>query len=413
MKISPYTIVYQPDAGGGGGSSSSSSSSRKASKSSSKTSARASKASSKGGSKASSKSSKSGRGSKAASKTRGGGGPPSSKASGGAKGPQKKRASANEKNWSTAQIKTIKESAPDLVKSLNSIDPNLSSMLVASSFPTESLGADEGQAIQSLRTVIGDLQRSKDVITVALWDLGARIGLLPEIIDLLNQSQPVFTFFNLQAPVPAGLVIQAENFAAWARHHSKEKVKTKGNQVIHNNLMSNDFYKYAQTVYKNLGVKYLVGVTPYMVAGEEHGKLFWNYFSTSRKGIILASSYELREYAQQAGRPFEVAVAGVVIAQLLVEINKGLKFHDENRGCMFDFNNDRVSIVESIRNGMIEPACLNLIDEKYRQAAQNMMAALKSYSREEEAPPGKNGPQGTDYWRKKLHALTSQLNKTR
>jgi hypothetical protein len=392
MKLSPFTIVYQPEAGeaGTGGKKGGSHKSAKSSSKAAKGAATKSQS--------------------AAHKSQGAGKGEGRKGS--AKSAQKKAAQSIAKKLLSEQMTTITSAAPDIVKSLKSWNPNLSNMLVASSFPAESRGADEGKSIQSLRTVVEDLQRSKSVITVALWDLGAHVGLLSEVIDLLNQSQPVFTFFNLQAPVPAGLVIQAENFAAWARRRIGKKVDAKANQVFQNNLMSNDFYEYAQIVHRKLGVDYLAGITPYMVAGEEDGKLFWNHFSDSKKRIILTSAYDLREYASQAGRPFEVAVVGVVLAQLLAEINKRVEFH-EDRGCIFDYNADRVSIVESLTKAEIEPECLNAIDAKHRPAVQNMLAALKSYSRADEALPTTAEPQDVDYWRKKLQQLTGQITRDR
>lgn len=315
---------------------------------------------------------------------------------------------------SDERLATIRKASPGLARSLTALPPKLSSTLLASSFAQEALGAETDTVAETLKPVLQDLRRGKTTVTVALWDLDARVGELPEIISLLNKSQPVFTFFDLQAPIPSGLVIQSEHFAAWAQKRLEKPVSKKEREQFQDNLMSNDFYKHARGVYKNLGVDYLVGVTQYMVAGEEDGEYFWNYFSTSSNRIILVSTYDVREFARQAGRPFEVAVGMLVIAQLLATINKKVKFH-EDTGCLFDFNESRVSFINSIKEAKIEPRCLERIETKYRAAAEAMMKALRAYSREggeqrlEAASP--KDKQADSYWLKKLKSLSSKLSK--
>lgn len=346
-----------------------------------------------------------------------------SKKSGGSKG-SGRRASARgvkpraaESTPADERLKTLRKTAPGLARSLKALPSRLSDTLLSSSFAQEALGRETNVAVEALRPVIKDLRRGDTTLTVALWDIDARVGEMPAVINLLNKCQPVFTFFDLQAPIPGGLVIQSENFAAWASQRH-QRVSKKQQEEFQNNLMFNDFYKHARGVFKDIGVDYLVGITQYMVAGEEGGEFYWNYFSTSSNRIILVSAYELREYATQAGRPFEVAVAMLVVGQLLATINKKIEFHDD-RGCLFDFNEDRVSLVDSIKAAQIEPGCLKLVDAKYRAAAEAMMKALRSYTRddgspgqplvaaEDAAPPEEN--RSDSYWLKRLKSLSKEL----
>jgi hypothetical protein len=72
-----------------------------------------------------------------------------------------------------------------------------------------------------------------------------------------------------------------------------------------------------------------------------------------------------------------VAVAGIALSVLLVNLNPDLEFHEESRGCLFDFNGDRESIVETFRSSMIEASCRDKFQPKYREAALAMVAALR------------------------------------
>jgi hypothetical protein len=308
------------------------------------------------------------------------------------------------------RIQEIRKKDPSLAKALDSIDPNLSRTLISSIYTQKSVEPKE-RALTRLRSVVADLQRDKKVVTVAVWDLDTKVGGLPEVIGALNKAQSVFTFFELRAPVPAGLVIHSELFSQWSMKRLGKQVSKRDQADFNSNLMFNDFYKYARGVRQDIGVDYLVGVTQYMVAGEEDGELYWNYFTTSDRRIVLASAYEMREYAQKAGRPVEVAVAGIIIAQLLTEVTRKELFHEETRGCLFDFNDNRETVVESIRETRIEPECLSKISPVYRDATQKLVKVLRNYSSKEavaEQTPVKSN-KGDEYWLHELAKLSSRL----
>lgn len=312
------------------------------------------------------------------------------------------------------RLQELRKKAPDLAKALKAFSPNLGRALIGSLY-AQKLVEPQEQVPSKLWRVVTDLQRSGNVMTVAIWDLGTKMGGLSGVIDGLNGVQPAFTFFELRAPVPAGLVIHSDVFNQWARKRMGTHISKGEQQSLKSNFMFSDFSKYAGVVREQIGVDYLVGITQYMVAWEDGQDIYWNYFTASGKRIILVSAYNMREYATQAGRPFEAAMAGMVIAQLLQELNKKPLFHSENRGCIFDFNEERDTIVESIRKAKIEEKCLGLIDEEYREAAEKMVRALRKYSgkaaKVHEEPPKKTGGDDT-YWLNQLAKLSSKLSKT-
>lgn len=213
---------------------------------------------------------------------------------------------------------------------------------------------------------------------VGIWDLDAYVGGLPDIIEALNASQPAFTFFEVQATIPAGLVSAPARVVRWASENVDLGASDK--RDMGDNVIAEDFYRHADRVRTDLGLDHLIGLTPKMVAGDEGDKIFWNHFSTFQERLVLASVYELPKFAREAGRPYEALVGGLVVAQLLVAIDyPGLGFH-ANRGCLFDYNEDRVSIVKAAKRPRIEAACLRKIRTDHREAATRLVEALRAYT---------------------------------
>ncbi|HEX7174114.1 MAG TPA: hypothetical protein VF240_02355 [Pyrinomonadaceae bacterium] len=314
-----------------------------------------------------------------------------------------------------ARPEAVRELAPDLAGALNSFDPNLARTLIASTYAHESAAPDD-PVEEKLWRVVTDMRRAEKVVTVAVWDLDARVGGLGRLVNALNEAQPVFTFFDLQAPLPAGLVISSEGFAEWARKRLEKRVSKSQREGFTDNFMFDDFNKFARVVHKQVGTDYLVGITRHMVAWTQGESVYWNYFTASDRRVILTSAYNLREYAALAGRPFEAAVAGLVVAEILAALNRRLGYHEENRGCLFDFNQERDTVIESIRQARIEPQCLDLIDEKYRDAAAALTDVLRNYSppQPDEVPTEKSAKkkagQDDEYW---LAQLTKLSKKTK
>ena len=215
---------------------------------------------------------------------------------------------------------------------------------------------------------------------VGLWDVSSQVGRLTDIIAILNDAQSDFAFFELQAAVPAGLISRPERVEEWARELTGRE-RRKERKDFRNNVIFEQFEERADTIRKGFGIDYLVGIVPSMVASEDEINIYWNSFLFTRRRIMLVSTYELRRYAHKAERSFEVAVASIVISSLLAAINPKLDFHEQTRGCLFDNNKKRPTIVRSLVNLMIEPACLKLMKPKYRAVATAMVEALRTYRR--------------------------------
>jgi hypothetical protein len=318
------------------------------------------------------------------------------------------------------RLEDVRRSAPDLAAALESFNPHLTRTLLASSYAHEAAAPDD-PVEDKLRRVVADLQREAKVVTVAIWDLDAKVGGMSQLINALNDAQSAFTCFEFQAPLPSELVIHSGDFSVWARTRLGKRVSKSEREGFANNFMFDDFQKFARVVHKQAGVDYLVGITRYTVAWTDGDKLRGNYFIASDKRVILVSAFNVREYAAQAGRPFEAAVAGMVLAAVLASLNRRLQYHEENTtGCLFDFHKERDTIVESIRQARIGPECLARIDEKYREAAVALIDMLRNYSPVSDAAPTGSGvakkttnkkQQDADYWLAQLAKLSSKLSK--
>jgi hypothetical protein len=256
---------------------------------------------------------------------------------------------------------------------------------------TEEINLDfspEALLTKKIVAVNHELQRHANVTTVGIWDLGSRIVRLPALVEKMNAAQPAFLFFEVKAGIPAGLISQPERVVKWWEAVNTQPLSKQERSEVVRNTIAEDFYPRADVVREDLGVDYIVGLTPSMVAFGKR-KRYYNYISSSQGRTLLVSTADYRAFAEKAGRPLEVLVGCAVIGQLLVEMfadrkvkpELKLKFH-EDTGCLFDFNEDRVSFAEVAKNPHIEKDCMKRIPPAFRASAQSLMDVLASYPNE-------------------------------
>ena len=201
------------------------------------------------------------------------------------------------------------------------------------------------------------------------------------LLDKLNASQPLFTIFEIQAPIPSGLLKTPAGMAEWAARHLERPLTKNERSGLKPQFIADDFFLAAEDVRTNLGLHLIVGMTPAMVAAVSHDKVLWNLFSSVSGKTILLSTADLRQFAEQAGRPFKAAIGAILVAALLVAVNSKMKYHKKDSGCVFDYNGSRVSLVETIRAMQIERSCLEKLTSDQQEAGVSMLAALKRMKR--------------------------------
>ncbi len=225
-------------------------------------------------------------------------------------------------------------------------------------------------------------------VKVGIWSLGAWLGSLTELIAALNGAQSTFVFYEVEAAVPSGLVSRPERMTAWLAEafgddpddDAKRKM-AKARKDIQDNLIAHDFFGLGDRVRTDFGLDYLIGITPSMVAGIEDGRYYWNHFSTFEGRTVLASSYELHQFARASKLPFDAFLSKIIVSQLLVAMFwPKLSFHNDT-GCLFDYDASRVSLIDKVRAPKIDPACHKKIPPEYHSAVDALVNLLDQFRR--------------------------------
>jgi hypothetical protein len=216
-----------------------------------------------------------------------------------------------------------------------------------------------------------------DSTSIGVWDLGAGIREdLAIVLDRLNSVQDQFVFVDVIAPVPTGLITQPD-YLAEVYHEQTGKDPRDAKEEFLPNILAEHFLTLASETRKELGVDRLVGVAPVGVGDTDQAGFEWNNMTASQNECFLVSTLYAGQMAQIADRPVVVAVAWLMIGQLLVDINERLEYHAD-RDCLFDENElDFDSLPRAIGKSTIEPEDLRLMEPQYRDASLAMVDALR------------------------------------
>ncbi|MGD0192622.1 MAG: hypothetical protein ABSD74_17935 [Rhizomicrobium sp.] len=228
------------------------------------------------------------------------------------------------------------------------------------------------------KRLLGSGSPKGDVIRVGIWDLGAWIGYLDEILLRWNNSQKMFRFESVYLSVPVQLT---RGGARTEQVGNEYDIAPKLRHVLIDNLLIESVAAISEKVRSGSSYDQLVSITPLMLAFIEGGKLHYNYYSTSQAGSIFVSAYGVEGYAKRAKRPYEAAIAALILGQLLADKSDVIEFHEETRGCLFDFNEDRDTLVRMLRKMTIEPSCLEKIPDGLRRAGEQMLKVIAEYRR--------------------------------
>lgn len=245
--------------------------------------------------------------------------------------------------------------------------------------PPDGLGVinNEAEELKRQRSAKHDTGDFK-AVTIGIWDLGAWLGGLSSLIQEINSTQMAFIFFEIKAAVAVGLISRPKLMISWLTNALNRKLEQEEIRDIKNNLIADDFFMIAESIRRDLNIDYILGITPSMVAGLDEDEVYWNHFSTFSKRTILASSYQLREYADETGLPFNAFLVCIIYPQLLTAMfYPDLGFHPDNN-CLFDYDSSRSTIKNKVKNPTIEKSCMNLIRKPYRQATKDILNFIKN-----------------------------------
>jgi len=216
---------------------------------------------------------------------------------------------------------------------------------------------------------------------VGLLDMGVWIGGLPDLLVKLNDVQSLFTLFEVQAPVPGGLIKTSEGMYDWCDEKLGRRMRRSSANPLQQHMIADEFYTVAEDIRAGMGLDLIVGLTPALIGGTEpDGSIFYNHFGCVREQCILLSTADLREFAEEARRPFEAAVGALLMPALLIALNPELGY-DEDNDCLFDYNGDRITLVETLKAMRIDDHCLGEMNDEQQTAALAMLKAIKSMRR--------------------------------
>jgi hypothetical protein len=274
-------------------------------------------------------------------------------------------------------------SFPNLDKVFKKLEPNFKNTVVSSFVNVDPPKKDSVKSTphvsSSVTSNARELARHENVLRVGILDLDTWIGELPTLLEKLNPAQLLFTIFEVHAPVPGGLIKTPAGMAEWAAAHLNQPLKKKDVAQLQPQMITGDFFSAADDIRRALGLDFIVGLTPAMLAGvlpKAQGKgIYWNHFSSGLRKTILLSTTDLRQYAEQAGRPFEAAIGALLVPELLMAINKKLVYHRDSK-CIFDDNVSRVNFVKTMKAMKICDSCLEKMTPEQSKAAVGMLAVL-------------------------------------
>jgi hypothetical protein len=279
---------------------------------------------------------------------------------------------------------SLRKQSVELASKFDKLSPSLKASLANSvtTFKVKRSGKKpslQTQVSSSASVLVGDIVRSDSPKkTIGILDLGAWLSGLPKLSKVLSDAQTLFTFVEIQAPVPAGLLKQSSVIEKWASEKASKPLSKAQKESLTGNVIADEFFRVSDDFRESMRVDYIVGVCSARIADITDGEPEWNLFSTASQDghSLLVSVADLREFASKAKRPFEAVLGANIVAQLLAMIDEDTGYHDDI-GCIFDYNEKRESIVSSMKTISICDECRKAMKSTLRDAAVAMANALK------------------------------------
>jgi hypothetical protein len=226
------------------------------------------------------------------------------------------------------------------------------------------------------------VRRSESVSeTVGIWDLGAWVGELPQIIEAMNDAQEQLRFFDVHAAVPASITSSKRRVVEWAEATLGKHLSARQKEYITDAIIDVEFFDLAEPVRQDLGVDYLIAVSPDAIAGEEKDQeghvVHSDFFCSAQDRTSVVSTVGLRELADKADRTFGFAV-GFVIASVIFSTLNGSRvdYHKKDQQCLMDYNYHRENIADRLAKPTICDDCLRKSKPEVLEIAAALLKSL-------------------------------------
>jgi hypothetical protein len=206
-------------------------------------------------------------------------------------------------------------------------------------------------------------------VRVALIDFDAKVGFLPDLVELANEAQHYYNFEVAYLPIPSSAI----------------KVElTEGNsEPVFPQLYLPLLENYLSTVPQDLNVEKVCCLTRCRISGKlDDGTPFRDYRAStldSTDDVIALSLFNLREYANQASVSYAKATLFVCLGMVVASDKRwGDPIHNETAGCLFDNCRNRSDIVFGLAKMKFDHApCRHKIKDQEQLEAIDALLALE------------------------------------
>jgi hypothetical protein len=140
---------------------------------------------------------------------------------------------------------------------------------------------------------------------------------LQDLIVLLNKGQTICSLFEVQVPIPGGLIKTERGFYEWAQTKIGPQADPHEYGEVPRQMIADEFFKLGHTARQALGLDVLIGLTGAGIAGVDGTKIYYGRRVASAEGLVLLSIAGLRTLSEEAGRRYEAAVGMMLLRKLI------------------------------------------------------------------------------------------------
>jgi hypothetical protein len=221
--------------------------------------------------------------------------------------------------------------------------------------------------------------RGPETITIGVWDISARMPYLYDLVETLNVKKEYLLFFEVVASPPLGIEANAKRIEELARSLGK-RVSPEDLAGIRRNIVSDDVLPRVRRLRERFALDQAVGIVRQPILIDSSKAIDWDFYADAEEHEALVSTDGVREYAAQAGRSFEASVGYLILGIVACAIQDDVDYHKENRGCLFDYNESRETLVHSLKMFRLCEQCTEIDWIPQLKVLGQILDHLKTFS---------------------------------
>jgi hypothetical protein len=211
----------------------------------------------------------------------------------------------------------------------------------------------------------------KRPLRIGVWDAGARLGALGALLARLAAAQDGFAFFEVLAPVPAGMARSAETVRAWLR---QRQLAARRSFRLGPRVLGSELAGRGEAIRLALDLDAVLALSRSLFLEAAREPAAAHVAASSHGRVVLVSSAGIRPAAPSAGRPVSSLLLRVALPRLLAALFPKLRLHPP-RGCLLDQRDEAPADTLGWRPGL-EASCRALLPRGLRPPLDALLAAL-------------------------------------